>query len=221
MNSKIWIFVSISTNKSSRKLRVILNDTVLRYFATVLIQHSFPVGHYFSCDSSGAGLGEGLWLGQRFLAYFSFLLVSLKWNFLQGYSKLSVFFLELKIAKKLSTDSWSSLGSCRGQIPAGEKSLELWILRLCSFLLLVDQIWLKMRRPYQTFKSLKSTKILPRLFKINWFFAITLLLAFQPLRPQALQEAVLLSQACSQNLINGSDRNAVKQIRFSKAFLII
>lgn len=54
-----------------------MTDTALRYSAIVLIQHSFPEGHYFSCDSSGAGVGEGMWLKQGFLAYFSFLLVSL------------------------------------------------------------------------------------------------------------------------------------------------
>jgi len=67
------------------------------------------------------------------------------------------------MAKKLSTNSWS-LSSCRGQISAGEKSLELWILGLCSFLVLVDQIWMKMWTLQQNFKSLKSTKILPWLF---------------------------------------------------------
>lgn len=86
----------------------------------VLMQHSFSMGHCFSGDSSGAGLnegicleqgvGEGMRLEQGFVAYFSFLLVSLQWKSLQDYSKLIIFRTKNCKKKKIFANSWSSLG---------------------------------------------------------------------------------------------------------------
>lgn len=86
----------------------------------ILMQHSFPVGHCFSGDSSGVGLnegmcleqgvGEGMCLEQGFVAYFSFLLVSLQWKSLQDYSKLGLIIFSTKDWGKKFSKICSSLG---------------------------------------------------------------------------------------------------------------
>lgn len=69
---------------------------VLRCSTMILMQHSFPVGHCFSGNSSDVGLNEGMCLEQGFVAYFSFLLVSWQWKSLQDYSKLSLIIFRTK-----------------------------------------------------------------------------------------------------------------------------
>lgn len=149
--------MSISTNKSSTKLRVIRNGTALRCSAVVFMQHNFPVGHFFwqqlKCGTKWRNVlrTRSRWRGaleQGFVAYFSFLLISLQWKSLQDYSKLSPIIFSTKDCKKTPQNHLQTagliLGLWIGQISAGEQNLVLWILRLCSFLLSVHQIWPKM-----------------------------------------------------------------------------